>query len=476
MNSVHRTDRRRGILVRALASLLLAVPPIASSSPARAVTSVGGQQLWANHFVLGDTPHGVALSPDGSTLYVTGCGGGVAGCAASDFETAAFRVSTGAVRWTATFDGPGHATDTAIAVAVTPDGSQVFVTGESVSGSPGYDDIVTIAYDARTGRRLWIADYDGPGHENDIPSDMAVTPDGTKVLVTGSTLLVGSGAYVTIAYDTATGAQDWLATYSGPYGAGVPRSIALSSDGSRAYVTGEGGGAYYDDFATVAYDVGSGTELWASRYNDDQKPGDIAYSVAVSPDGTKVFITGCLGTIDICVSADYATIAYDAVTGSQLWIQTYNGPVDGSDVPVAIAPSPDGTKVFVTGSSDQLSTTDYVTIAYDSTTGVQDWLATFDGPDDRTELACCLAINETGSKVVVSGRGAQSSFFNAEFETVAYRASSGTQLWSALYTGSPDFAYVYGVAITRNGTLAFVAGAVEGSGVGHDWQVIAYRA
>ena len=136
MNDVHRSDHGRGVLVRALASLLLAVPMMASSLPARAVPAAGGQQLWASHFVPGDTPHSVALSPDGSTLYVTGCGGGVAGCAGSDFETAAFRASTGAVRWTATFDGPGHATDTAIAVAVSPDGSRVFVTGES-SGSTG---------------------------------------------------------------------------------------------------------------------------------------------------------------------------------------------------------------------------------------------------------------------------------------------------------------------------------------------------
>ena len=183
--------RGRSMLSGTVVLLWAFIGGTGTAASAVAVPAAGGEQLWANHFVPGDTPHDSALSPDGSTLYVTGCAGGVGGCGGSDFETVAFRVSTGAIRWIARFDSQ-HLTDTAVAVGVSPDGARVFVTGHS-TGSTGSEDIVTIGYNATTGRRLWSARYDGAGHGVDTPTDLAVTPDGTKVLVTGSTALVGGG-------------------------------------------------------------------------------------------------------------------------------------------------------------------------------------------------------------------------------------------------------------------------------------------
>jgi hypothetical protein len=64
-----------------------------------------------------------------------------------------------------------------------------------------------------------------------------------------------------------------------------------------------GGAAPGDDYATVAYRAATGKQLWASRYNSPESGDDDADSVAVSPDGTTVFVTGW-------AAVGYATVAY----------------------------------------------------------------------------------------------------------------------------------------------------------------------
>ena len=108
-----------------------------------------------------------------------------------------------------------------------------------------------------------------------------------------------------------------------------------------------------------------GARLWVARYSGPGNGDDQAFSVAVSPGGPRVFVTGSSQGTRSVFALDYATVAYSAATGTRLRAQRYNGPGDSYDVATSLAVSPCGTRVFVTGISVGRATGfDYATVAY----------------------------------------------------------------------------------------------------------------
>jgi hypothetical protein len=81
------------------------------------------------------------------------------------------------------------------------------------------------------------------------------------------------------------------------------------------------------------------------------RPLDAAWSV--SPDAPCQFDTHLYLTAPVAGSSglDYGTTALDTTDGIPFWSTTYNAPASGDDIPNSIAASPDGTRVFVTGMS-----------------------------------------------------------------------------------------------------------------------------
>src|SRR6185437_1218188 len=129
-----------------------------------------GEQRWVARYLRpdgnGSPPTGIAVSPDSSTVFVTGSDR-VTTTSASDYTTIAYNGTTGAQRWVARYNGPGKQDDGAEDIAVSPDGTQVFVTGRSDGGSTTRADFATIAYSATNGSQLWVARYNGPNNGSD---------------------------------------------------------------------------------------------------------------------------------------------------------------------------------------------------------------------------------------------------------------------------------------------------------------------
>ena len=229
----------------------------------------------------------------------------------------------------------------AYSIAVSPDGSTVFVTGES-SGNGTGQDYATVAYDASTGAQMWVARTTARATETTARSPSRSVMTARTVFVTGGvTGTNGNMDYETVAYDASTGAQRWVQSHPGP---GIPfnpfgptfGSVAASPDGSKVFVTCSSLGTTTGvDYATVAYDASTGVPLWDRRYNGPGNSDDAALGLAVSPDGSKVFVTGTSNGKS--GGGDYATVAYDVSTGAQLWVGRYNGPGNDWDAAQSVA-------------------------------------------------------------------------------------------------------------------------------------------
>jgi WD40 repeat protein len=416
--------------VASLAGLSGAVQATAVTQRAVPATAPGGV-LWTSFYsaATGGAGSSVAVSPSGSAVFAAGyvpAGEGTA------FATVAYNPTTGSQVWARQYRSPGDfSISTATAVTVNPDGGTAFVTGSS-EGNRTNRDYATVAYNAATGQQMWARRYNGPGNVGDDPVAIAADPDGKTVFVTGYSQGAGTGRdYTTIAYDAATGKQLWLSRYNNPRrnGYDAASALAISPDGSRLYVTGTSHGrSSEEDYATVAYSTASGRQQWVARYSGHANENDSAQSVAVTPDGSRVFVTGSSqGRTSL---GDYATIAYKGASGDPLWTRRYDG--HSSDGAVAVVASPRRNAVYVTGSSfGGLTHRDIATVAYNAKTGAPLWVGRFDG-DHKGDIPASLAVSPNGASVIIAGSSAAGTapVQSYRFLVLAYGAVSGTKLWS----------------------------------------------
>jgi WD40 repeat protein len=438
--------------MRRVAFVTVCAVLVTSTAATNASAASAVHRLWVARY---DDPRhkddagaAAAVSPDGSTLFVTGYGQGAG--TTNDFVTIAYDPATGAQRWVARYDGPFHSADAARFISVSPDGSKVFVAGTSISAPHDYD-WATVAYDASTGAELWAARYGGPGHFRDDVQGLGVSPDGSRVFETGSSTGVGTKYDIaTVAYDASSGAQEWAARYNRLGNSkDVAVGLAVAANGSAVFVTGtsyvEGRGIA----VTISYAASTGGQRWMSTVGGGAK---VAGSTAIVATGSRVVVFG------VRLQQPHVT-AYDPATGSAIWTRRYANHGTGIGGFVAAA-SPDGSTIFLSSAWGQPAT--MTTVALAASNGARLWKSSspFQG---HGAGAAAIAVSPDGSMVFVAGASIDGGSF-LDYATVAIDAATGRRLWSRLYRGpgnSEDIAY--GVASSPDGSRAFVTGRLGGT-------------
>jgi DNA-binding beta-propeller fold protein YncE len=328
-----------------------------------------------------------------------------------------------------------------------------FVPAAASTAAGPLDDVMT-AICERTGTAFlddhpceeWVARYEGPLKGFDHPQGLEMSTDGTTLYLTGwsstPTNWRDSG-FVTLAYDTRSGQMLWRSEFHTPgseeEGPSPFDPITLSPDGSRVYVTGFSAGAgMSQDFITIAYDAATGDELWLDRYDGPEGGMDRAFFVVASPDGERVYVTGDSappGSNDI----DVATIAYDAGSGARLWRTGFGGPLDYLDTAHGQALSPDGTRLYTVSQSwntcdvcgNGNADVDIAVTAYDTTDQGKQVWSRY--YDDPEEIPEFPRALEVSPDGSTLYVGAMRWF--GDCSTLAYEASTGHIRWETRKAG-----------------------------------------
>lgn len=463
----------------AAAALCLGAAAAATASTASPAAGGPGSQLWVssyngpNHGF--DAATATVASPDGRVLFVTGSSAGTNNT--DDYATVAYNSTTGAQLWVSRYNGPGRDTDIPFAIGISPDGSTVYVTGESIGAGSSIFDYATIAYDAKTGAQKWLRRYNGPHNSVDVAKSLAVSPDGRTVYVTGYSGGPGRYDYVTIAYNAATGAQRWVSRYNGRAGGNDQgRAVAVSPDGRTVYVTGRSQGKKSGyDIATIAYNAATGAQRWAGRYNGPANLNDFGTALAISPGGRVVYVTGGVGAPGRQLG--FVTIAYKSSSGKALWTSRTRGWSIINDVGSSVGVTPDGRTVVVANYTAGTTTrTAYATTAYNASTGAARWSRRYAGPaGDNDNLPAALGISPDGSTAYVTGTS-DSPTSERDYATVAYRIATGARLWVSRFTGlGNSFDQANALAVNPKGGAVYVTGSSDVGSVS-DFATVAYRA
>jgi len=327
------------------------------------------------------SPDQIIVSPDGTWVYV----------AASDSSSLVVYhrdVVTGDLTFSESLvDGNNDFLGNTISglagasnVIVSADGRSVYVASEIDR---------TVAYFVRhpgdnrlTFISSTILDSSGNVFNIDLPSAMAFTPDGSVLMVSSesgdliaflevadSGDLTAVGTFVDGGFDSGSNTIDGLDGAS---------SLAISPDGRHLYVTG----AIDNSIAVFSKpepgdDSGQPTlPLFVQSLTNGDMGGTVsglagASSVQVSPDGQHVYVTGE-------TSNSVAVFSRDSMTGQLTFVESLqDGGVDQMShlvenllAPVSVSVSPDGTTVYVAASGS-----DAITVfARDSSTGVLTFL------------------------------------------------------------------------------------------------------
>ena len=310
-----------------------------SCSTARALTDLGQLTDGAGGVDGLDGASAVATTPDGKHVYVA---------ASADNSVSFFTrdATTGLLTFGDIYaDGTdASAIAGASAIAVSPDGGQVYVTGFGDNG------LEVFTRTALTGALVSLeVEVEGTAGVTGMtgPRGVAVAPDGRHVYVAAAT----GSAVVVFTRNLGTGALTWNSTITGASGLGGARAVAVAPDGRHVVVAGETA----NGIAVFARNLTTGVLTFVEAKLDGANEGLAgASALAFSPRGDALYVAGF---------ADNAVVAFSRdLTAAQMspqlsWAERET---DGFGIPLVdgiagargVAVSPDGSLVFVTGATD----------------------------------------------------------------------------------------------------------------------------
>ncbi len=230
----------------------------------------------------------------------------------------------------------------------------------------------------------------------------------------------------------------------------IPRNAAFSSDGTKMYIMGEANDTVYQYILSVAWDVDTAAYSGKSKYvgNEDTMPRNVVFS----PDGTKMYIVG--HTNDI-VYQYILSVAWDVDTAAYSGRSKYVGNED--DYPFGLAFSPDGTKMYIMGYINNTAYQYALSVAWDVDTAAYSGKSKDVREETGELMPYGLAFSPDGTKMYVVG------YYNTVHQftlSVAWDVDTAAYSGKSKYVGSEDTSS-FGITFSPDGAKMYITGEIS---------------
>src|SRR5512133_434847 len=333
-----------------------------------------------------------------------------------DIHTIKYNGSNGAVLWQDTHVSGGR--DTATAIAVDGD-NNIYVAGYAFNDTR-QDDFLILKYPSGGGTPTWVELYDDTAYPNNDNRILAIAAGSGGIAVTGYSSKGGVDFDIltrTYGFD-GTFVKGWR--YSSA-GSRDDRGIAVKMDSAgNVIVTGMvSNAANNSDIYTVKYNPGSATPVWEQTYDGN----DIDEPRGLWVDGSgDVYVTGYSTTL--AGNQDFFTVRYQGGNGTEQWKSLLDAGNGSTDIPVGIVVDNEADGgVFVTGYSTVTGNEDYLTVKYRKDNGTLLWEKEWNGADSKNDRPVGIALEPAGGptprNVIVAG-WSESSANGYDFAALKY--------------------------------------------------------
>jgi len=258
-------------------------------------------------------PTGLAFNNDGTKMFVMGKDG-------DDINeytlSTAFDVSTAAYAGDdERFDVSDEITDSG-GLAFNNDGTKMFLVG--AAGDNIYEYTLSTAFDVSTASYAGDSERFSFSSQENKPGELVFNNDGTKMFLTGNGGDDVNEYTLSTAFDVST--ASFVDSFLVRGEESDPRGLAFNNDGTKMFVTGFNGDAVNEYTLSTAFDVSTATFLDSLNVrSEDTVPSSLKFN----SDGTKMFVLGQNGD-DV---NEYTLICPFQVTDSS----TCDDPADTSD-------------------------------------------------------------------------------------------------------------------------------------------------
>ncbi len=292
----------------------------------------------------------------------------------------------------------------------------------------------------------WVKRYDGPVHNLDYAKDVKISAN--KVYVAGSSWGANTVTDFTIVkYDLISGSQEWAYRYNAP-DSGSDDAMSITADSwGYLYATG-----------MVHHSTSSGVDIftmsitptggvrWMKEFTGSGNLPDQGLKI-MTDDSRNVYVMGVTtppsGDFDIIV------IKYSEL-GIELWRRQYESPQ--IQMPRDMYVDKATGEVFVTGYTGN-NFPDYITLKLNAS-GSIGWVRTFGA--NLGDISHSIGHDPFSGDILVTGE-TESIGTGVSITTVRY-SSTGDELWSSRYNCPIAGGNSYGLQVESAGDIIYVSG------------------